>query len=187
MPGTGSQFAPGKIVVAGGIDAKGLAFNNEYNNGPGPDVCEFFVWTGLAASGQVPAVPDIVAAAGTTVLIPAAPANGYQSAGGVPRGMRCYVTSIQIAVTTAFSGGTGGTVSLSLQDTAGTVIATFTQGDLTSGAYLSLPTTTLPGAVVDNLLKLMGPASAVNQGLQIVRSNSTAGVARVRLRGYYAP
>lgn len=183
MPATGTQFG-NRIVTQASDDVTGLGSFQAESTNPNttpPDSCRFQRWTGTSV------MPDLTSASGTVVFV--APAN-TQPGGtgtGTPRGMRCYITSLQIAVSTAFSGGTAGTVSMSVQDTAGNVIATYTQADLTAGLYLSLPSNTLPGAVVDNLIKAMGPCTALNQGIRIVMSNSTAGVVRVRMAGQYAP
>lgn len=140
-----------------------------------PDSNEFVICTGTTA------LPDISATAGTTVLLTTAE---------VPAGCKCYITSIEVDVTgsTAWSGGTGTTKSITFQDTAGTEICAFTQASLTGNTFYVLPVGgTLATGVTDALIRAMGASTAVNQGIQVVVANSTAGSAvRVRIYGYFA-
>ncbi|AIE86986.1 hypothetical protein [Fimbriimonas ginsengisoli] len=176
MPGEGKPFK-GLVAVPGFRTriVRGLPVLVEagtVTNLP-PDSCEFEVVTGSTS------LPDLTI--GTTAATSTLLADS-----DVPAGMKVYISSIQVVASVAASGGTGGTVTLTLQDSAGTAIATYTQTALASGAFLPLPATTPASGVTDNLVKTLGPCGAAGKGIQAVLANSTAGTFRVRVVGYYA-
>lgn len=176
MPGEGKPFkglvpVPSfRTRIARGVPV--LLESGVANNLP-MDTCEFELVTGVTA------LPDLTigtSSATTTLLADT----------DVPTGLKCYISGLFVYVSTAASGGTGGTVSLTIQDSAGTAIATYTQTALASGVYLPLPATTPASGVTDSLVKTIGACTAAGKGIQAVLANSTAGVFRVRIVGYYA-
>ena len=174
MPASGSQYSD-KIVAIGKIVARGLLRNTaEVNPGAPQDSCTFVVETGTTAH------PDVSPTAGTYALIADV---------DVPKGMKCYITSFEFYVgATLWGGGTGGTISFTLQDTALTTIATATQTALAATTYVLLPTNAPPSGVVDTLLKTLGASTAVNKGFQVLVANSSTGTPiKVRAAGYFAP
>jgi hypothetical protein len=106
--------------------------------------------------------------------------------------MKCYITALEIKVqgATAWAGGTGTNVSLTIEDTAGTDIITFTGNALIANAYINGKFNgTAPTGVTDSLLRTLGACTAANQGIKaVVEANSTSGSpVRIRIAGYFAP
>lgn len=176
MPAEGSIF---KNVIAAfrkrvAVGRPALAESGVANGYPA-DTCDFEVVTGSAA------LPDITigTSATTTVLLPDTL---------VPAGLKCYVTGLQVYASTAASGASGGTdVVLTIEDTAGTDIATFTQAALSSGAFIGLPVASPGTGVTDSVVKTLGAAAlGAGKGIQATLSAATAGVLRNRIIGYYA-
>lgn len=174
MPATGSLFK-NLIVALRKRIVVGLPSLVEGSSNSPSDACEFEVITGTSP------VMDLTATgvAQTLTLLPD---------GSVPAGLKCYITSLQVVPTTAFSGGTAGTVSLTIQDSAATAIATYTQTALsTAGAPISVPAATLPTGVSAAALNVLSTSATAGKGLQAVLStNSTAGACRIRVVGYFA-
>lgn len=161
------------------IHIRGLLAASEGSiNGPA-DGCFFETVTGKSP------VQDLTAtgAAQTLTLV-----QGNGAINGCPIGQKCYVTELQVFPTTSFSGGTAGTVSLTIQDFAGNVIATFTQAALsTVGSPVILPIGTLPSGVTAAQLQQLATNATASQGIQAVLStNSTAGACRIRIAGFFA-
>jgi len=176
MPAEGSLFknivaAFRKRVVVGrpALTESGIANVNP------PDSCDFEIVTGS------PALADLTIAnpPTTTVLLPDSL---------VPYGLKCYVTAIQVYASTAASGAANGTdVVLTLEDTTGTDIVTFTQAALSTGAFLAVPASSPGTGVVDSVVKTLGStALTAGKGIQATITNATAGVLRVRVAGYFA-
>jgi len=179
MPRTGGQVrSRGPVIGFAKRFVRGLFLFTESTTDTAGDFAEFEVITGSTS------LPDISFTAGTTVLLPAA---------SVPAGMKCYITDLEVSLPSAgtvWSGGTAGTVSVTVEDTAGTDIITFTQAALASKPvfYTGKFNGVAPTGVTDSLIQAMGACTAVNQGIQVLTANSTAGAGlRVRIAGYFAP
>jgi len=175
MPAQGEQFA-GRIYALANRLVRGLPALLEGGTNTTPFAsCTFDVITGSTA------LPDLTI--GTT-----AATSTLLSDADVPNrpALKIYLTAIQVVVATVASGGTAGTVSLTIQDSAGTAIATFTQTALSATGIISLPIATLPTGVLSTPLQTLAAATAAGKGIQAVLANSTAGVFRVRLVGYFA-
>jgi len=176
VPAEGSLFknivaAFRKRVVVGrpALTESGIANVNP------PDSCDFEVVTGSSALADI----TIGTSAPTTVLL---------SDSLVPYGLKCYVTAVQVYASTASSGATNGTdVVLTLEDTTGTDIVTFTQAALSSGAFLAVPASSPGTGVTDSVVKTLGASAlTAGRGIQATLSNATAGVFRIRIAGYFA-
>jgi hypothetical protein len=140
------------------------------------DFAEFEIITGTTALADI-----APATSGTRVLLPDVL---------VPAGMRCYITDLEIANQGAGWNGTAGSVSLTIEDTAGTDIITFNAQAITVGVYISGKYNgTAPTGVAGNAALLALQAStAVGRGIQATLANSsTGGAVRVRIAGYFAP
>lgn len=177
MPSLGSQVRNrGPILLYAKKWVRGLYRFFESTNDQAGDYAQFEITTGSSD------LADIAVNSGTRVILPAA---------SVPVGMRCYITGLEVSVqgATAWTGGTGTNVSLTIEDTAGTDIITFTGNALTANVYYNGKFNgTAPTGVTDTLLRTLGPSTALNQGIQVVTGNSTAGSnCRVRILGYFAP
>ncbi len=179
MPRTGGQVRNrGPILGFAKRLISGLYRFTESATDTDGDFAEFEIITGSTS------LPDISFTAGTTVLLPAA---------SVPSGMRCYITDLEVSLPnagTVWSGGTAGTVSVTIEDTAGTDIITFTQAALASKPvfYTGKFNGSAPAGVTDSLIQAMGACTAVNQGIRVLTANSTAGAGlRIRIAGYFAP
>jgi hypothetical protein len=151
-----------------------------------PDQCWFDVITGSSW------LPDIGFGSGTVNLVPAFNGEPGGGIGGTnlctPYLYKCYITSLKVYVTTNWTGGTGGTTSLAIQDTAGTPIAGFSQAALATGNgfVIALPEAAAVSGVADFGINSLSTPAAASAGLQAVAANSTAGVVRLQITGFWA-
>lgn len=172
MPASGSQFA-GKLAALGKHLFKGLYVRKEGLGYAENDACQVQITTGTTA------LPDIPATAGTYTLL---------AAGELPSGFGLDITSLAVDQqgATAWTGGTGTTKSIILQDSSGTEICSFTQNFLAGNVQASLPNASPPTGVSDTSVKKIGASVAAGLGLQAVVQNtpSAGSPLRIRLNGY---
>lgn len=180
MPASGTQYA-NKLVSYGKALFSGLFSPNAATGNAQQlphDACLGYFCTGATGTGDVADLTFVIA--GATVQLIA----DYL----VPANKKIYITELEVYTSTAVTGGTSGTVSLTIQDSAATAIATYTQTALTTlGTYIALPVGgSLPTGVTDSTTLPMGAATANGKGIQaVIATNSTAGVVRVRIRYFF--